>query len=498
MEYKFFVLRLLAIRLAAMAILSIGLCLSPCPATAAVASAEPSRQAIWVLDVQAGIGPAIADWLSRSLEDAAAQDVALFVIRLDTPGGLDKSTRTINKAILASPLPVAVFVHPRGARAASAGTYMLYAAHIAAMAPATSLGAATPVGMGMPGSPGQQPPKQSGSQDSSDGSSDSASTDTDDEKQASERPSETKEKPAGKPVPLPSGSAMERKVVNDAVAYIRGLAVLRKRNADWAEDAVRQAVSLDASAALERNVVDYIASDTDDLIAQLQGKSLQMNDNTLLLQLIPYQLSHVEADWRMQLLTLITDPSVAYILLLVGIYGLIFEFYNPGLGGPGIIGAISLLTGMYALQLLPISYIGLALLILGIGLMLAEALSPSIGVLGVGGVASFIIGSVMLMDTDLPGFQVAFPVIASMAVVSAGILILLLRMALRSRHQPVVSGASALLGSKAEVLEDFSTSGQVRVAGEIWQANSPCPLRKGDMVVVTAVKGLTLTVEDKA
>ncbi|OZG72374.1 serine protease [Hahella sp. CCB-MM4] len=459
------------------ALLALLLLLWPVATHSDESSATSTDHRIWVMSVQGAIGPATADWMIRSLRQATESGSALLIVLLDTPGGLDKSMRDINQAVLASTIPVAIYVYPKGARAASAGTYMLYAAHIAAMAPATNLGAATPVQIGAPELPGQQPQKP-----------DSSPEDSQDSEKSKDR---------GSTVPAPA-TTMERKQINDAVAYIRGLAGLRRRNADWAEQAVREAVSLDAEEALKQSIVDYIAQDVDDLIQQIDGKVLDLNGHPHTLQLTPYQLTRVQPDWRLKLLSVITDPSVAYILMLVGIYGLIFEFYNPGLGGPGIIGAICLLIALYALQLLPISYAGLGLILLGIALMIAEAFSPSIGILGVGGLVAFIVGSVMLMDTELPGFQIAFPMIAGMGVAFAGMLAMMLHMALRARRQQVVSGKEALIGSQAEALSDFSGMGRVRTHGEVWQAHSKMPVKKGDILTVSAVDGLVLEVEDKA
>ncbi len=456
-------------------------------------SENAAKHDIWSMQVQGAIGPATADWIIRSLEKAAERGAELLIIHLDTPGGLDKSMRDINQAVLSSTLPIAIYVYPKGARAASAGTYMLYAAHIAAMAPATNLGAATPVQIGAPQMPGSQPQQPNQPVDQQ---NDRKAKQTDAEDPASGMDSDASGNGKDSPAPDPA-TTMERKQINDAVAYIRSLASLHKRNADWAEKAVRQSVSLEAEEALKQGIVDYIADDTDDLIQQLDSQTLELNGLPHKLLLVPYKMTTLLPDWRHQLLTVITDPSVAYILMLIGIYGLIFEFYNPGLGGPGVIGAICLLIALYALQLLPISYAGLALIFLGIGLMVAEAFSPTVGILGIGGLVSFIVGSVMLMDTDLPGYQIAFPMIAGMGVVSAAVLAMVLYMALRSRKQIVVSGKEAIVGSDAEALEDFVEQGRVRACGEIWSARSNSPVHKGDVVSVRAVNGLTLEVEDK-
>ncbi len=440
-------------------------------------SSDETIASIWQLDLQQAIGPASADWLIRSLAKANDKDVALFVVRLNTPGGLDKSMRDIIQAILASGVPVAIYVYPKGARAASAGTYMLYAAHIAAMSPATNLGATTPVQIGSPFSPEPEQPSKPADR------SKQKQSDSDEEKTEQDKTTPT------------NTETLRKKQINDAVAYIRGLASLHKRNAEWAEKAVRASESLEADEALKLNVIDYIAESTDDLITKVNGKTVYINSKPHELTLLPYEILTLQPDWRHKFLGVITDPSIAYILLMIGVYGLMFEFYNPGLAGPGILGAICLLTALYALQLLPVSYAGLGLIFLGISLMVAEALSPSIGVLGIGGIVSFVIGSVMLMDTDLPSYQIALPIIAAVTVSSVAIMALILNLALRSRHQKVVSGVQTLIDCQAEVLNDFQSIGRVLVQGEIWQAHTNIPLHKGDRVVIRSVNGLVLEVE---
>ncbi|MCC5886018.1 MAG: nodulation protein NfeD [Gammaproteobacteria bacterium] len=430
--------------------------------------AHAEGRQVWVLELDGPIGPASSDYITRNLAAAEAADVALFVIRMNTPGGLDQSMRDIIRAILDADVPVATWVAPGGSRAASAGTYILYASHIAAMAPATNLGAATPVAIGGGGSPLPTP----------------GGGDEDDEEEASGR----------------SGTASDRKAINDAVAYIRGLAELRGRNADWAEAAVRDAVSLSASDALAEGVIDLIAKDVETLLAGVDGRHITLERGEVTLDLAGAEVISIEPDWRSEFLGLITNPNIAYILLMIGIYGLILEFYNPGLGIPGVTGIICLLLAFYALQMLPISYVGVALLIIGIALMITEAFAPSFGVFGVGGAVAFVIGSVMLMDSDLPGYQISLPLIAAFAVGSLAIFVFSIGAALRARRHEVVSGREGMIGAPAVAVSDFETRdgmehGRVRVHGEIWQAESPFTVTKGQHLRVTGLDGLIIQVQ---
>jgi membrane-bound serine protease (ClpP class) len=434
--------------------------------TMAQAMAATSEGAL--LEVQGAIGPATARYIERGIATAGSAGDRLVILTIDTPGGLDTSMRDIIRAILASPVPVVAYVSPSGARAASAGTYILYACHIAAMAPATNLGAATPVSIGGEPSPGD-----------------------DHRPRDDEHPGSPKETPA-EPAP---GSAMERKVVNDAVAYIRGLAELRGRNADWAEQAVRGAASLSASAALERKVIDLIARDVPDLLTQLNGREVRVGHASMKLATAQLHVTELKPDWRTRLLAVITHPTIAYGLLLIGIYGLLFEGYNPGAVFPGVVGAIALLIALFAFQILSVNYAGLALVAVGVAMIVAEFFFPTFGSLGLGGVIAFVVGSLILFDADTPGFNIARPLIAAVATFAACVIVAMAWLATRSLRRPVVTGTQAMLGATAEVLSGFPGEGRVRYGGELWNARSPVALHPGARVRIVAVDGLTLQVE---
>ena len=420
------------------------------------------------------IGPAAAEYFDEVVQRAEADGAVAIVLRLDTPGGLSESMRQIISRILVSKIPVLAYVAPNGARAASAGTYILYAAQIAAMAPATHLGAATPIQLGgsspLPGVlPGDKP----------------ASSGT-----------AAKPAPAGSTAAAAPADAAEHKMVNDAVAYIRSLAQLRGRDAAWAEQAVRGAATLTANEAAQKHVIDFVARDVADLLAQADGRSVEVDGRQLTLQLKGATLRDYAPGARTRFLGVITSPTIAYLLLLAGIFGVGLEVLHPGAILPGIVGGICLLVGLYALQLLPVNYAGLALMALGIGLLVAEAINPTIGALGIGGVISFVVGSVMLMNTGVPGYAVNVGVIAAIALSAAALMGLVVWLVFRARRSRVITGDEGLLMDVAELLEPVTAGGDAwaLVRGERWRVRCDSALPTGAKVRVLRREGLLLQV----
>ncbi len=426
----------------------------------------PARAAgpVVLVEVKGVIGVAASAFIARGIEQAVARESPLVILRLDTPGGLVSSTRDIIDTILASPVPVAVYVAPSGARAASAGTYLVYAAHVAAMAPATHLGAATPVSLGAP--------------------------------PAAPRPAD---RPEDKPAPRPADTT-ERKVVNDATAYLRALAQLRGRNAEFAEKSVREAATLTAGEAKEAGVIDVVAATVSELLAVIDGRTVTVSGGEHTLATREAAVETITPDWRTRVIAIVTDPNVAYLLLILGFYGLLFELWHPGAAVPGVLGAICLLMALAALAVMPVSYAGLALLVLGLGLMVAEAFSPTLGVLGVGGLAAFVVGSLFLFDAKDLGdldYGVAWPTIAAAAAASALFFFAVLGAAIKSRRRPVITGMEQMLGAPGEVIEWQGESGLIRTHGETWQARlaRSGTLTPGDSVRVVRLDGLTAVVE---
>lgn len=435
-----------------------------CPSATADSTAEAlSQQSTIVrqIDIKGPIGPATSHFVQQQLAEAETGHADAVLLRIDTPGGLSRATRKIVQSILASPIPVIGFVAPRGARAASAGTYILYATHIAAMAPATHLGAATPVSIGASPVPA---------------------------------PSPSDEKDADKPMDQSSDAAMRRKVVNDAVAFIRSLARQHERNADWAEKAVRQAVTLTATKALDKNVIDLMANNKHQLLGKVDGMTVQTTAGAVTLNTTNARIVQGEPGWRTELLGIITQPSIAYLLMLIGIFGLLFEGLNPGAILPGVLGGICLLVALYAFQILPVNYAGLGLILLGVILMVGEIFVPSFGVLGIGGVAAFTFGSVMLMDSSVPGYAMPLGIIVGLAIGGSLLILLVVGLFARSRRQRVRTGSRGLIGSQCLAMADFEGEGRVWLHGESWQARCDVPVSKNDVLEVISAEGLTVRV----
>ncbi|MER8910363.1 MULTISPECIES: nodulation protein NfeD [unclassified Mesorhizobium] len=432
-----------------------------CPSSA-TGEADGREKIVLRVEIDGAIGPASARQLEEALAVAADRNAQALILQMDTPGGLVTSMREMIAGILASPVPVIGYVAPAGGHAASAGTYILYATHLAAMAPGTNLGAATPIEMGgpLPSFPG--------------GKNDGPEADKD-KKNA------------------PAGDAMIAKATNDAVALIRSLAELRGRNAEWGEKAVREAASLSAGAALQQHVIDFVARDTTELLQLADGRTVEIAGKKEALATKGLPVETLEPGWLIRLLAVITDPNIAVILMLVGVYGLVFEFTSPGAVAPGVIGTICLLLGLYALNLLPISYAGLALMLLGIIFLVVEALNPTV-VLGLGGVAAFLLGAAMLLRIEGPGFEMSWAVIGTAAVLTLGLALLTGSYLWAARKNVPRVGAQAMHGLPAKVLDWQGSEGHVLARGERWRAKADEPLAVGDSVEVADVRDLVLTI----
>ncbi|AZO01591.1 nodulation protein NfeD [Mesorhizobium sp. M9A.F.Ca.ET.002.03.1.2] len=440
-----------------------------CPSFLAGEASGQDRIALRV-EIDGAIGPASARQFNEALAVATERNAEVLILQMNTPGGLATSMREMIADILASPVPVIGHVAPAGGHAASAGTYILYATHVAAMAPGTNLGAATPVELGgpLPSFPGD-------GDDKNDGTGSEAGKD---------------EKNATGP---PPGDAMTAKATNDAVALIRSLAELRGRNADWGEKAVREAASLSANAALREHVVDFVARDTTELLRLADGRTVEVAGRKEVLATKGLPVETLEPGWLIRLLAVITDPNIAVILMLIGVYGLVFEFTSPGAVAPGVIGTICLLLGLYALNFLPINYAGLALMLLGIIFLVVEAFNPTV-VLGLGGVTAFLLGAAMLLKTEGPGFEMSWTVMGIAAALTLGLALLTGSYLWAARRNAPRVGAQAMQGLPAKVLDWEGSEGHVLARGERWRAKADEPLALGDSVEVTDVRDLVLTI----
>jgi membrane-bound serine protease (ClpP class) len=405
---------------------------------------------VYVIKVEGTINPATAEYISSSIKKATEEGAECLVIELDTPGGLLESTRSIVKSILSAEIPVVVFVYPSGARAGSAGVFITLSAHIAVMAPGTNIGAAHPVGIGGMGD---------------------------------------------------TSKVMEQKITNDAAAFVRTIAEKRNRNVKWAERAVRESISSTETEALKDSVIDLIAKDLKDLLDKIDGRKVQINSEEKILRTKDAKVKFVEMNWREKLLALISDPNIAYILLLLGIYGILFELYNPGAIFPGVIGAVCLILAFYSLQALPINYAGLALIVLGIILLLLEIKIVSNGLLTIGGAISLLLGSIMLINSPFELMQISLTVIITAVALTVLFFLFAIGMALKAQRRKPATGKEALVGERGIALTKFEpasngwATGQVRVHGEIWKAISQDAINPNEEIVVRGVEGLTLKVE---
>lgn len=440
-----------------------------------------------VLDLEGALGVATAEYIIGGIEQAEAEGAKVVIIRMDTPGGLVSPMRDIVQAILGSEVPVVTYVSPGGARADSAGTYILLASHVAAMAPTTHLGAATPVSLtGDDLSPREPEKPESTTEESSDEDTDAAADESSSDESATD---DDKNAPS---------TAMERKVLNDAISYIRGLAEAHGRNADWAEDAVRHAATLTATEALEKNVIDLIADNRGDLLKAIHGREVKVNNQPFVIDSENLTIEVVEPNWRLKILNTVASPEIAILLLMVGLYGLLFEGYNPGAIIPGVAGVICLLLAAYALQVMPVNYAGLALIVVGLILIIAEAFVPSFGALGLGGIVALAFGSIMMFDSGVPGFGISITFVVTLAVAMGGILLWMITYLLKLRRRGAVSGRDSIIGGTAVAMDSFVGQGRVWLEGEAWAARSEVPVTKNQAVSVKRMDGLVLDVEPAA
>ncbi|MCX8021151.1 MAG: nodulation protein NfeD [Syntrophorhabdaceae bacterium] len=400
---------------------------------------------VFIINIQGPINPPVAAFISETLSKAETEKARALLITLDTPGGLDTSMRDIVKSIMDSEIPVIVYVYPSGARAASAGAIILLSAHIAAMAPGTNAGAAHPVAIG------------------------------------SEKADKT----------------MMEKVLKDAEAYIKSIAAKRGRNVEWAAKAVKESASITAKEALDKNVIDIVAENIEELLAKAEGRVVETKKGKIALMFKGKKQTVVEMPFKYRLLSYLSDPNVAYLLMMLGIYGILFEIYSPGAIFPGVIGGISIILALYAFQTIPISFAGAFLILLGILFFILELKVVSHGILGFAGIISIVIGSVMLIDLPKSVLSISWKSILAVAVISALFFFVVLSYAVKAQLAKVKTGREGLIGEVGVAMTPIFDKGKAIIHGELWNCRSDVPIEKGEKVVVKAVEGLILIVNKK-
>ncbi|HEY7471962.1 MAG TPA: nodulation protein NfeD [Gemmatimonadota bacterium] len=420
--------------------------------------AQTAERHVVRIVVDGAISPASAEYIMDAIDEAGESDAGALVIQLDTPGGLVESTREIVQAMMASDVPIVVYVAPSGARAGSAGVFLTLAAHVAAMAPGTNIGAATPISMGGGGLPGGPAPADSAIEGAA------------------------------------GGDALEQKILNDTVAFIRTIAERRGRNAEWAAKAVTDAVSVTETEAVEQNVVDLVAPSLPALLDAIDGRVVELFDRRVTLRTAGADVRDLEKGLRFKILDTIANPNIAFILMMIGIYGIFFELMNPGAILPGVVGGISLLLAFFALQALPVNYAGVLLILFSLILFIAEVKVVSHGLLTVGGVIAFVLGATMLFDTPGSFLRVSWSVIIPAALLTAGFFAFAMGLAWRAWKAKPATGREGLVGERGVVKRPIDPEGQVMVRGELWRARAGEALETGVAVEVVGVDGLTLEV----
>jgi len=450
----------------------------------------------------ATINPVTAEYISHSIDLANKEQAACLVIKLDTPGGLLTSTRSIVKGILASKVPVVVYIYPSGSRAGSAGVFITYASHIAAMAPSTNIGAAHPVEMG-----GSRPEEKRTVWDALRDTLDNELQKAKESKQTKQTKTDKTSEPAKEniskeisqtePKSAPDEDPMTSKILNDTVAFIKAIAKERNRNIEWAEISVTQSASITEKEALEKNVIEIIAANEEDLLTQLDGRTVKIDDKEIVLTTKNTEVRHIEMDFRQTILNILANPNIAYIFFIIGFYGLLYEVTHPGVGVPGVLGAIFLILAFFSMQMLPTNYAGLALIILAIILFIAEAKTAGLGLMALGGLVCMILGSLMLFDTAAPTMRVSLSVILSFSLTTAALTIFLVRLVLLSHKRKSRSGQEGLEGEEGYAFSEIISQGEgkVFVHGEIWNAVADEPIGKDEKIIVVKVDGITLHVK---